>query len=690
MPSIPGSSSERSGRRYATALLTLLTLLTLVAGCTQRDDRYYGTTRPRHGPDELWYNLSSEPEWIDPGKASESAGGVVIRNIFSGLTQGHPVTLEPMPDVASGWEIDPDGRRYVFHLRSTHWSDGVPVTAQDFEYAWKRVLDPKTASRYATFLYPLRYGEQWHTRALRVRGQGRMPDASAVREATTRLAPVARIVEAPELKSVFVHLKPSEDADAVRARVVAGLDGQRIGGQQAAVGVTTADVVGVRALDDMTLEVQLETPVPYFLSITSFYTAMPVPRHLLRRLHERGTREELWTRPEHLVTNGAYVLREWKFRQYMLLERNPHYWDADSVRIRRVRMSMVDNSNTALNLYEAGELDHIGQGDLPAEFMDHLSTRADFMREPFLATYFLWLNTKAPPMDDPRVRRALSLAVDRERLVKYVTRGGQVPSADVVPDGVGGYRGLHTPLFDPAEARRLMREAGYGPGGRRLPPISYQYNTSEGHKQIAEALQQMWKDTLGIEVRLENQEWKVYLKDLEAMNFQIARMGWIGDYADPNTFLELFLAGNGNNHSNWSSPEYAALMQRANATLDRSARLALLRRAETLMRDAAPVIPLYVYTRSELVKPYVRGYWINYMHSTRFRYMWIDERYYDGVPEPLPNVPPRLIVPDPDPAVGLRAARGRLHAGLDAGPSADPGAGLDAGPPLDASPEVSQ
>lgn len=600
----------------------------------------------------------------------------MIRNAFAGLTQGHPVTLEPMPDVARGWEIDPDGRRYVFHLRPSRWSDGTPVTAHDFEFAWKRLLDAKTASRYANFLYPVRYGEQWHTRALRVHGRDGMPVEAAVRAAVGKVAKVDKLRPAPELQSVFVHLAAGDGADGARERVVATLQGKRIGGQAVDVAVTDASVVGVRALDDSTLEVRLENPLPYFLNLTSFYTTMPVPKHLFERMAREGVREELWTRPEHIVSNGPYVLREWRFRQYMKLTRNPYYWDAESVRLATVRMSMVESYNTTLNLYEAGELDHIGQSDLPSEFMDHLVKQRDFLREPFLATYFLWLNTKRPPLDDVRVRRALSLAIDREKLVKYVTRGGQVPTADVVPDGVGGYRGLGTPLYQPEQAKRLLREAGYGPGGRALPPIAYQYNTSEGHKLIAEALQQMWKDTLGVPVRLENQEWKVYLKDLEAMNFQVARMGWIGDYADPNTFLELFQRGNGSNHSNWSSPAYDALLARANRTQQRAARMALLRQAEALVQRAAPAIPLYVYTRSELVKPYVRGYWINYMHSTFFKYMWIDERYYRGTPEPLANRAPPVLRPDPDPNASVRApADADAGADADSGVAARPDAG---------------
>jgi oligopeptide transport system substrate-binding protein len=401
----------------------------------------------------------------------------------------------------------------------------------------------------------------------------------------------------------------------------------------------------VRALDDRTLQARLVDPLPYFIDLTAYYTLMPVPRHVLERLAREGKNPDLWTRPEHIVSNGAFVLDEWKFRQHMVLRRNERYWEAKRVKLERVRFAMIESSNTTLNLYEAGELDYIGNATLPSEFLDHLDRYKDFQSGPYLGTYFLWVNTKRAPLQDKRVRQALSLAIDRKALAEYVLRGGQIPSADLVPDGVAGYQGVGSPLFDPERARKLLREAGYGPD-RPLPQITFRYNTSEGHKQIAEALQQMWRKHLGVRIDIENQEWKVYLKTLQGHDFQMARMGWIGDYADPFTFLELVTQSSGNNHSNWSDPGYERLLRTANSTRDPAARLALLRQAERIVSDQLPMIPLYVYTRSELVKPYVMGQFLNYQHRELYKYMWIDERWYDGkVPEPLPNTPPPLLQP---------------------------------------------
>jgi oligopeptide transport system substrate-binding protein len=630
-----------------------LALCVLACSAEPGPREYYGTTRPRHGPDEVWTNLATEPEWIDPGKCSDSPGGTVIFNLFAGLVQTHPKTLVPMPDVARGWDVSEDGRTYRFHLRESRWTDGTPLTARDFEYSWKRVLDRSTASKYATFLYPLEYAEAFHRGALALTGLPEGATEDALRKALPAGVHVDRIA-VKQAGTAILYLTDAHDPPGLRERARAAIDGLRFGTATLRAAVADASLVGVRAIDDLTLEARLEDPLPYFLDLLAFYTAMPVPRHVLERLEREGRNPDLWTRPENIVSNGPYRLAEWKFRQYMVLARNDRYWDGANVKLARVRLRMVESSNTTLNLYEAGELDYTGSASLPAEFMDHLARYADFNDAPYLGTYFFWLNTKVDPISNKLVRKALSLAVDRESLVKHVTRSGQIASADFVPDGVAGYRGLRSPRFDPERARRLLREAGYGPS-RPLPPITLRYNTSESHKQIAEAVQQMWRAHLGVHVEIENQEWKVFLKTLQATDFQMARLGWIGDYPDPFTFLELLMAGNGNNHSNWSNPRYDELLRQANRTRDRAARMDLLRRAEAIAMDELPVLPLYVYTWSEMVKPYLMGHWLNYQHRQLFKYWWIDRRWYDGPQQRLPNEPPPVGLPQSAPQEAVTA-----------------------------------
>jgi oligopeptide transport system substrate-binding protein len=546
---------DQSHRRHVTPLVigVASAIISGALGCRPADTGYFGTTVPRHPPNELWINNAGEPEWLDPNKCADGTGGEIIWNTFAGLVQAHPATLEPMPEIATHWDVSADRRTYTFHLRPSQWSDGTPLTAHDFVFSFRRLLDPRTASKYATNGHIFQGG-----------------------------AAISRGEAPPES-------------------------------------------LGVRALDDLTLEVVLEDPLPYFLSFLTFYSFMPIPRHLLADLERRGIEEPLWTRPEHVVSNGPYRMTEWKFRQRMVFERNRRYWDAATVKLDRVRVAMVESYTTALNMYAAGEFDWPGSNtSLPAEFMDYLATFKDFHRHPYLASYYYWINTKAPPLDDPLVRQALSLAIDREAVVRHVTRGGQIPSADLVPDGVAGYRGLGRPLFDPVRARQLLVEAGYATGAD-VPAITLTYNTSEGHKQVAEAIQQMWKDVLGVTVELENQEWKVFLSTAEMNNFQLCRMGWTGDYADPFTFLELLTSACGNNHSNWSDPTYDRLLKEANREPDTATRLAKFREAEALALEAQPLIPLYTYTRSQLVKPYVRGIWGNHQDRHPWKYIWIDE-----------------------------------------------------------------
>ena len=240
------------------------------------------------------------------------------------------------------------------------------------------------------------------------------------------------------------------------------------------------------------------------------------------------------------------------------------------------------------------------------------------------------------------MRKAPSLAIDREKITKYVTRAGQIPTATLIPDGLAGYKAIDQTVFDPEAARAALAKAGY-PGGKGLPPITLIYNTTEQHKQIASAAQQMWKDNLGIDVTIENQEWKVYLGRLQKVDFQMARLGWIGDYADPNTFLELFASTNGNNHSNWADEKFDQMLLDANATADKEKRLEMLREAEAYAFEQQPMLPIYVYTKPSMVKPFLGGYFGNYQDRHPWKYFYIKEDWYDGKPaqisdEPMPPV----------------------------------------------------
>ena len=621
-------------------------------GCRKSDPDYFGSTKPLHPPDEIWINNGNEPEWIDPGLCSDSTGGEVIWNMFDGLVSLHPQTLDPMPAIAERYELSEDKKTYTFHLRESKWSDGKPFTAHDFEWAWKRVLDPKTASKYSMILFPLKNGDAFNQQALHLKGVADKTDEE-IKAIVEDAIPLSKIKRDGDDVFAFATEPTDEEGNVTLTREQA-LD--RLLLKQINVQIADRSVVGVRAVSDHKLVVDLEVPVPYFLNLLGFYTFMPIPRHLIEDLESKGLNPDLWTRPEYVVCNGAYKMTEWRFRQHMLFEKNEHYWNADDptlFRVKKVRALMIESYNTALNMYCTGEIDWLGsQTPVPSEFVDQMQTFKDYNNSPYLAAYFYWINVEAPPVDDPLVRKALSLAIDREKITKYITRAGQLPSATIVPDGLAGYQALDRPIFDAEAARAALAEAGY-PGGKDFPPLTLMYNTSESHKQIATAVQQMWKDNLDIDVTIENQEWKVYLGRLSKVDFQMARLGWIGDYADPNTFLELFASTNGNNHSNWKDEKFDQMLQEANAMADKQARLDKLREAEAYAFESQPMLPIYVYTKPTMSKPYLGGIFGNYQDRHPWKYFHIKEEWYDGVPDqPQPDVaPPVTPIPQVESSV---------------------------------------
>ncbi len=380
--------------------------------------------------------------------------------------------------------------------------------------------------------------------------------------------------------------------------------------------ITTPSALGMRATDDHTLSVRLEGVAPYFLQQTSHTTLRAVPKEAVMA---HGAR---WTRPENIVSNGPFTLQEHVVRDKWVLDKNEEWWNADDVRIDHVIAYSIDNQTTSVNLYRAGYTDFVVANDVPAVFIPMLSEKEDFHSTPKLSTYFYRLNTTVPPLDDARVRRALSMAINRDDVV-LVNRKGDLPASHIVPPGLPGYTGAPGPTFDPEEAQRLLAEAGF-PGGEGFPSVSILYNTLESHKLVAAVIQEQWRQHLGIEIELENREWKTYLKTVHAMEYDIARAGWIGDYLDPNTFLDLWVTNGGNNETGWSNTEYDALIDAAGREPNPEARLELLRQAELILADEMPFLPIYWYADVELRQPDVRGYHSNLMDQHPLQHVWLD------------------------------------------------------------------
>jgi oligopeptide transport system substrate-binding protein len=353
--------------------------------------------------------------------------------------------------------------------------------------------------------------------------------------------------------------------------------------------------VGVRALDDRTLEVRLENPTPFFLDLCATPPLQPVPLRVIERAGDD------WIKPGRIVTNGAYLLDAWRINDRIRLRKNPLYWDRAHVALETVDVLPIAKANVAFNFYASGEADVLlDKGVVPPALLDELKRRPDFHSAPFLGSYFLRFNCAKGPFADERVRRAFAMAVDRERIVKKITRAGELPAATLVPPGVAGYHAPAGVGYDPGKARELLAEAGY-PGGRGFPLARYLFSEGELNEAIAVELQNMWSETLGVQVALTRQEWKVYLNSLNSLDYDLARSTWVGDYPDPNTFLDMFLTGGGNNRTGWSDAAYDGLIAQAAAEGDPARRFAILAQAEELLvLRRAVVCPLYFYVGIQL------------------------------------------------------------------------------------------
>ncbi|HEX4086628.1 MAG TPA: peptide ABC transporter substrate-binding protein [Chthoniobacteraceae bacterium] len=478
------------------------------AGCQRAMDRA-----------EFVFLNGAEPETLDPSLITGQPESRIAGALFEGLTSFNQKG-QVIPGVAEKWDISPDGRVYIFHLRhDARWSNGQPVTARDFRDTWRRTLTPETAAEYAYQLFYLHNGEAYNT--------GKIKDFSQV---------------------------------------------------------------GVSAPDDWTLVVTLDNPTSFFLGLCATTPLYPEPMSVVRRWGDQ------WIKPGHLVGNGAYQLAEWRINDRIRLVKNPYYWDAAHVGMRSIDALPIDRANTAFNFYCAGQADLIlDKGLVPVALLSDLRTRPDFHSAPFLGTYFLRFNVTRSAFKDARVRRAFALVIDKKLIVDKITRAGETPAASLVPPGAAGYQPPPGLERNPDEARRLLAQAGY-PGGKGFPLITYLYSTGEVNEAIAVELQSMFKRELGVQISLQRQEWKVYLNSMNNLDFDMCRASWVGDYDDPNTFLDMFVTGGGNNDTGFADPAYDALIADAAKQVDQQKRFAIFRQAEhILISEEAPVCPLYFY-----------------------------------------------------------------------------------------------
>lgn len=459
-----------------------------------------------------------------------------------GLTEFN-AKLKPAPVIAKSWDILDGGTKIVFHLRDdVLWSDGRKVRAQDFEYSWKRLLDPKTASEYAYILFDIANAEAFHRGAI----------------------------------------------DNPRS-------------------------VGVTAKNDFTLEVRLRHPASYFLSLTTFEVTYPQRRDIVGKFGAK------WTEPQNIVTNGPFLLASWKHENEIQLRANPRFFLGKPA-IDRVEMYMINEKTTALALYEQGRLDFLDNHSIPIFEKPRLAEQEGFRRVPQLRGYYYGFVTDRKPFDDVRVRKAFALAIDRSVFPK-ILHGGEEPATSWIPPGMLAQNPEIGLRFNPAEARRLLRQAGY-PEGKGFPQVTLGYNTDEDHKIVAEAVQGMWKQNLGVLARLENQEWKVYLSKLVTDPPDIFRLGWGADFPDPDNFMRLFTSASGNNNTRWKNPRYDRLVDQAAKAWDPKKRVGLYNEAQRILCETdLPIIPLFTTAESTVLRPRFTGLEYNSMSRLLLRHV---------------------------------------------------------------------
>jgi oligopeptide transport system substrate-binding protein len=492
----------------------------------------------------------TEPETLDPHRAEGVTAANVLRDLFEGLvTEAPDGTL--IPGAAESWTLSDDGLVYTFKLQGKgRWSNGDPVTADDFVYGLRRSADPATLSEYSAILYPI------------------------------------------------------ENA----AEVVAG--------------TLPPERLGVRAVDAQTLEIRLHAPTPYLLGLLTHASTYPVHR---KSVEQHGAR---FARPGMLVSNGPFRLGEWVVQSHIRLLRNPQYRDDANTTLDEVWYYPVENAEAELNRYRAGELDLTET--VPARQIPWLRQNLpdELHIAPYLGSYVFGFNTTQPPFRDaPKLRKALALALDREILTSKISGAGELPAYSWVPP-VSGYTqqlpdwAQWTQAERNAEAQRLYAAAGYS--ASRPLRMQLLYNTESNHRRLAVAMAAMWREVLGVETELLNQEWQVFLQTRRSrLDTQLFRYGWIGDYNDPYTFAEILESKHGLNDMGYSNPRYDALLAAAAREADPQQRMDMLAEAERVMLEDMPIVPLYFYVSKKMVKPWVAGMEANIMDHHHSRHLRI-------------------------------------------------------------------
>ncbi|MGL4392215.1 MAG: peptide ABC transporter substrate-binding protein [Fusobacteriaceae bacterium] len=537
-------------KKFLVVVTSFLLLVLFVVGCGKSGS---GSAQ------RVTLNIGGDPKTIDPQKNTTVEGTDITVAVFEGLYSGSK-NGNPVPAVAESVKISKDGKVYTFKLRKdAKWSDGKPVTAQDFEYTFKRGADPATMAEYAYQFFYIKNAEKFNQ------------------------------------------------------------------------GKASRDDVGVKSLDDYTLQVTLENPTPYFLGLVGQAVYYPVRKDIVEKDPEG------WTlKAETFIGNGPFKMVKIAPKEGFEFVKNENYWDKANVKLDELKFTTIADENTYLNAFKKGEIDVFDTP--PLAEIPNLLKDGTAKLNPYLASYFYAVNVSGknvPPevakfLGNAKVRRALALAIDRKMIVEEVLRGGQIPGTSFVPKGIVSSDGKEfttkqyfSPTGNVQEAKKLLAEAGYG-DAKKMPTISIKYNTLSSHATVAQAIQDMWKKNLGVNTELKQEEWAAFISSRVGQNYEVARHGWTADYNDPMTFLDLWVSSGGNNDAKYNSPAYDKYIKMAKSESNATKRTKLLHDAEDVLMKDMPIIPLYYYTRVVCANPKVKNWYLSPLGEYNFKNAYVE------------------------------------------------------------------
>jgi oligopeptide transport system substrate-binding protein len=635
--------------RTHTSIALLIIYSIVIAGCsTSAHSRYFGKTV---APDDdvLRYVTGSEPETLDPHVSTGQPEARIYMAIFDGLVEYGPKDMQPIPGLAKSWDISPNVDEFVFHIRdNAKWSDGTPITANDFVYSMRRAFDPATISSTTELGFFIKNAEAFNTGEVFVKkGSEFVLDKDVgdhAEKPSVTFGPeteFSKYIHAPTRLTLPGDEKARSkalDSDPKLKAAVAGADFVPV----------KAEDIGVEAIDNYTLRITLRQPAPFFLGLLAHQLFRLVPQKAI----EKWGKE--WTRKEHIITCGAFRVKDIRPYDALVLEKDPNYWDAANVRLKGLEFYPLEENATILNLYKAGSVHAFLNHTVLTSWIDDVREyRDEYMNFPENATSYYSMNITKPPFNDVRVRKAFSLAVDQAAVASFrkvakplfdLTPSGIFPDYDKarekVSEEVRAERGVSPEVwakynkFDPETARRTLTEAGFpvqaSGNGFSCPnfptdTVSLSFNTNENNRAIAEFVQAQWKQNLGITIPLKSQEFKTFLKDRHEVQYVgLAQTLWSGDYMDPYTFLGLHYRYPNNGDTGFNDPKYNKMLDDANSELDASKRYEKLARAEFYLMEQHPSVPLFVNATNWMKKPYVKGMYPNPGTLIPWKFVYIE------------------------------------------------------------------